>query len=42
VTEHARSLYASLPWWRKFVLRVRYRLRELRGRLEVLKLRLKS
>jgi hypothetical protein len=42
VTDHARALYKSLPWWRKLVLRARYYARELRVRLEVWKLRLKS
>lgn len=39
VTDHARALYAALPWWQKLMLRVRYYLHQLRVRFE---LRLRS
>lgn len=42
VTDHARALYAALPWWKKARLRVFYYLRVLRGRLSMRRLRLKS
>lgn len=37
VTQHARVLYRSLPWWKKLSLRVRYWLRSLRTKYEVMR-----
>jgi hypothetical protein len=42
VTDHARALYAAMPWWKRAKLRVFFHLRVLRGRLNMWKLRLKS
>jgi hypothetical protein len=42
VTEQARAIYAAMPWWQKAKLRAFFYLRELRGRLTMWKLRLKS
>jgi hypothetical protein len=41
VTQHARVLYHSLPWWKKLSLRARYYLRSVRNRVEVLRLRIR-
>lgn len=42
VTQHARALYHSLPWWKKLSLRAWYALRVMRARIDATWLRLRS
>jgi hypothetical protein len=42
VTDIARDIYKALPWWKKLSLRVRFMLRMIRVRFDVVKLRLRS